>query len=182
MLNVITFAAGNIFGIVASLDGLIKDSVVGTTSEVRSISGEAAREEGSAVVRRLVEVVAGPDWAAEAVTNFFGALAFAASNHVGMGTNAPLVVEDQVASARVESGLTPGAVQILVAGSLSLEDTVLTRTRSGRLRVLKELSSVAVDAVRKDASNPVKDEPVLAQKGRSDGAASQRASVKLKRN
>ncbi len=115
MLDVIIFTTGNIFGIVAPLDGLVKDCVIGTTSEVRSISREAASEEGSAVVRRLVEAVAGLDWAAEAVTNFLGALVLAASNHVRMGADAPLVVKDQVAGASVDGGLTSGAMQIFAA-------------------------------------------------------------------
>lgn len=172
-LNVITFAAGNILGIVAPLDVLVEDSVVGTTSEVRSISGEAAREEGSAIVRRLVEVMAGLDRAGEPVSNFLRALAFAASDHVGVGTDAPLVVEDQVASARVEGSLAPRAVQVLIAGGLALIDAVLSGTSSRRLRVLKEFSSVAVDPVRKDATHAVEDQPVLAKKGCGDGPARQ---------
>ena len=122
-------------------------------------------------MRRLVEVVAGLDRAAETVTNFLGALAFTASNHVGMGTDAPFVVEDQVPSACVEGSLATGAVQVFVAGRLSLEDTVLSGTRSGRLRVLKELTSIAVNAVRKDATNAVEDQPVLAHERRRDSAA-----------
>jgi hypothetical protein len=55
-------------------------------------------------------------------------------------------------------------VEVLVA-LLHLEDAVLARAVSRRLRLLKKLAAFTVDSVWQNAANAVKDEAVFTQEG-----------------
>ena len=178
-LIVILFTTRHILGLIASLGSLVEDTAERAASKVRPVGREGAGEEGSAVLRGPVQAVSGTNGAGEAVSDLLRALCLAARNHVGMCANTLQVVEDEGSGAGVDRPLASGAVEVLVA-LRQLEDAVLTRAAFRRLRVLQKLATFAVDSVRQDASDAVKDQAVVAQEGLGGCAGGQRASMKLK--
>ena len=160
MIIVIIFASWNILRVVATLSHLVEDGLERAATQVRPISREGASEKGPAVDWGPIQLVTRQNGAFEFVTDFFRAFAFAACDHVSMGTNSFLVIEDKSSGTSVDRSLSAGAMEILVA-LLQLEYAILTRTICRRLRCLKKSTSGTVNAVRKGASNTVEDETIV---------------------